>query len=111
MTALTTILTIFFAVFVIVVAVPLFIFIRIWVRDENQEEHSVLRNYPLLGRIRYMTEKVGPELRQYLFNNDNEGKPFSRREFQSTYLSAKYKQRMVGFGSEREFDKARILHK
>ncbi len=105
MTALTTILTIFFAVFVIVVAVPLFIFIRIWVRDENQEEHSVLRNYPLLGRIRYMTEKVGPELRQYLFNNDNEGKPFSRREFQSTYLSAKYKQRMVGFGSEREFDK------
>jgi len=44
--------------------------------DRKQKKHSILRNYPLLGRIRYFLEKIGPELRQYWFNSDTEGKPF-----------------------------------
>ncbi|MGT0243827.1 hypothetical protein ACVNP1_03915 [Staphylococcus aureus] len=50
----------------------------IWlIKDKRQSQHSVLRNYPLLARIRYISEKMGPELRQYLFSGDNdEGKPF-----------------------------------
>lgn len=36
-------------------------------KDKRQKQHSVLRNYPLLARIRYFGEKIGPELRQYLF--------------------------------------------
>ncbi|MEJ7453873.1 FMN-binding glutamate synthase family protein, partial [Staphylococcus xylosus] len=48
----------------------------IWlIKDKRQTQHSVLRNYPLLARIRYLSEKMGPELRQYLFSGDNEGKP------------------------------------
>lgn len=40
----------------------------IWlIKDKRQSQHSVLRNYPLLARIRYISEKMGPELRQYLF--------------------------------------------
>ena len=49
----------------------------IWLfKDKGQNQHSVLRNFPVLGRIRYISEKIGPELRQYFFANDNEGKPF-----------------------------------
>lgn len=72
--------------------------------DRNQKRHSVLKNYPLIGRVRYFFESIGPELRQYLFTGDNDGKPFSRKDYQNIVLPAKYKKRMVGFGSQRDFD-------
>ncbi|WP_085993841.1 FMN-binding glutamate synthase family protein [Oceanobacillus senegalensis] len=72
--------------------------------DRNQRQHPVLRNYPVLGRIRYFLEQIGPELRQYLFNSDLEGKPFSRIEYQQVVKKAKYKRDVLGFGSLRDFD-------
>ena len=56
----------------IIVIVPLYFFLRIYFQDAKQKQHSILRNYPVLGKIRYMMEKAGPEFRQYLFNNNNE---------------------------------------
>lgn len=72
--------------------------------DKRQHQHAVLRNYPLLGRIRYVVEMIGPELRQYLFDHDNEGKPFSRVDYQSVVTAAKYRKTLIGFGSRRDFD-------
>ncbi|MBP1950525.1 FMN-binding glutamate synthase family protein [Virgibacillus litoralis] len=72
--------------------------------DQKQKQHPVLRNYPLLGRARYFFESIGPELRQYFFNNDNEGKPFSRNDFQHIVRKAKYKRDVFGFGSQRDFE-------
>ncbi|MFZ3578542.1 FMN-binding glutamate synthase family protein [Virgibacillus sp. DJP39] len=92
------------AIVAIVVLVPLIFIIWLYTHDEKQQEHSVLRNYPVLGKVRYITEKMGPELRQYLFNNDREGKPFNRNEFQFVYKAAKYNDRMIGYGSERDFN-------
>ncbi len=49
----------------------------IWlIKDKRQSQHSVLRNYPLLARIRYISEKMGPELRQYLFSGIMKGNLF-----------------------------------
>lgn len=90
---------------VIIIGVPAFLIIRIFFHDRRQEEHAILRNYPVLGKMRYIIEKMGPELRQYLFNNNNEGKPFSRRQFEFVYKAAKYNNRMLGYGSERDFEK------
>jgi glutamate synthase (ferredoxin) len=45
--------------------------------DKKQSQHSVLRNFPLLGRIRQFFEMMGPEMWQYMFDSDNEGKLFS----------------------------------
>jgi glutamate synthase domain-containing protein 2 len=73
-------------------------------KDDTQKQHSILRNFPLLGRIRYMTEQIGPELRQYLFQSNTEGTPFSRKEFQDVVKAGKYKERLIGFGSERDFN-------
>jgi hypothetical protein len=48
------------------------------VYDLLQRRHSVLRNYPILGRFRFLFESVRPELRQYFFESDTDGAPFNR---------------------------------
>ncbi|WP_240377572.1 FMN-binding glutamate synthase family protein [Bacillus piscicola] len=78
--------------------------IILYVTDRRQKQHPVLRIYPVLGRMRYLLEKVGPEFRQYLFNNDREGRPFSREDFEHIVKKAKYKRDVLGFGSERDFE-------
>ena len=72
--------------------------------DRMQKHHAILRNYPVLGRIRYFLEKIGPEMRQYWFNSDNEGKPFSRDDYEHMVKSSKYLRDVIGFGSKRDFD-------
>jgi glutamate synthase domain-containing protein 2 len=95
-----------FLLMLVVVLVPLSFYFWISFHDARQKEHAVLRNYPVLGRIRYIIEKIGPELRQYLFLNNEEGKPFSRNQYEGVVKSGKYKQRITAFGSERNFEDA-----
>ncbi|WP_077212339.1 FMN-binding glutamate synthase family protein [Bacillus dakarensis] len=101
----TLILTIAILVLMLVVfIVPIGLYLWISYRDARQKKHAVLRNYPVLGRMRYIIEKIGPELRQYLFLNNDEGKPFTRNQYEGVVKSGKYKQRITSFGSERNFD-------
>jgi glutamate synthase domain-containing protein 2 len=75
-----------------------------WWSDRRQTQHAVLRAFPLLGRLRYLLEHVGPELRQYLFDGDTVGKPFSRADFLSVVFASKYLSTLISFGSKRDFD-------
>ena len=59
------------------VIIPVLVVVYLFLIDHKQKQHAILRNFPILGRIRYMLEKTGPELRQYLFDDDNDGKPFN----------------------------------
>ncbi|WP_040977889.1 FMN-binding glutamate synthase family protein [Oceanobacillus jeddahense] len=100
---------ILFALSILVVAIiitPIALFSYIYWKDQRQPQHAILRNYPLLGKIRYILEKAGPELRQYLFNADTAGKPFSRDDYRDIIMPAKYQKNMIGFGSRRDFEKA-----
>lgn len=90
----------------VLVIIPIGSFIFLYVYDRNQRQHAVLRNYPILGRIRYVLEKTGPEFRQYLFDNDNDGEPFNREEYLHMVLPQKYLNNIIGFGSKRDFNKA-----
>ena len=65
----------------IMISVPPVLFLFWYFHDRKQSQHSVLRNFPLLGRVRYLLEMLGPEFRQYLFDADDEGRPFSRNDF------------------------------
>ena len=56
--------------------IPLLLFVYLYFHDKNQSQHAVLRNFPLLGRIRYLLEMLGPEFRQYLFDSDDEANLF-----------------------------------
>ncbi|GGI02543.1 hypothetical protein GCM10007366_17510 [Mammaliicoccus vitulinus] len=89
--------------FVIIIGV-LITCISLYIIDKRQKHHSVLRNYPLLGRVRYFLEMIGPELRQYLILNDNDGKPFSRKQYLNMVMPGKYKNRIESFGSLRKFE-------
>ena len=71
----------------------------------KKPQHSVIRAHPYLGWMRYLLEKIGPEFRQYWFDDDNSGKPFSRTDFLGIVFSAKYRSDLISFGSKRDFDK------
>src|SRR6195952_1036086 len=72
----------------ILVAVPgLLSLLGVW--DLCQPGHSVLRNYPVIGHIRWMVEMVRPEVRQYLLEDENEANPFSRAQRSLVYRRSK----------------------
>ncbi|MGV3487728.1 MAG: FMN-binding glutamate synthase family protein [Tuberibacillus sp.] len=79
-------------------------FLAMFIHDRRQDRHPILRNYPVLGKIRYFLEAIGPEMRQYWFNSDTEGRPFSRDDYEHVVKTAKYKRDVLGFGSKRDFD-------
>lgn len=74
--------------------------------DIVQVRHAIRRNFPLLGRIRYLFEPLGPPLRQYFVTSDTEERPFDRITRSWVYQSAKGVNNTIGFGTER--DKATV---
>ncbi|MDQ0190888.1 FMN-binding glutamate synthase family protein [Alicyclobacillus cycloheptanicus] len=97
---LTTFLIIILAIIVIPPAG--FVLYLKWLSTKPQ--HSVIRAHPYLGWVRYLLEKLGPEFRQYWFDGDTEGKPFSRNDFLGLVFSAKYQSDLLSFGSKRDFE-------
>ena len=64
-----------------IVIVPIIIFgglSLLGFRDLLQENHAVLRNYPISAHIRFLLEEIRPEMRQYFFESEKDGMPFSR---------------------------------
>ncbi|WP_299821464.1 FMN-binding glutamate synthase family protein [uncultured Pontibacter sp.] len=72
----------------------------VYLSNVRQGKHSILRNYPLLGYLRYFFESIRPELRQYFFESDLDGKPFSRRQRSIVYQRAKNVRQTVPFGMQ-----------
>jgi glutamate synthase domain-containing protein 2 len=73
-------------------------------RDLLQREHTLLRNFPVLGHARYLLETVGPELRQYLVAGNNEERPFTRDQRRWIYASAKGDNNYFGFGTDNDLE-------
>jgi glutamate synthase domain-containing protein 2 len=69
-------------------------------RDARQTKHSILRNYPIIGHIRYLIEEMRPALRQYLVESDLEEAPFSRSQRSVVYQRAKNTVDSRTFGTE-----------
>ncbi len=93
-----------FIAFIVIIFIIATTGLTLYFFDKKQSASPVLRNYPVIGRMRYFLEQIGPEFRQYWFTNDREGKPFSRADYQHIVKSAKYQQDIVGFGSTRDFE-------
>ena len=70
-----------------------------FVQDITQKKHTVLRNYPVIGRLRYVLERQGEYLRQYLFAGDRDEMPFNRATRSWVYRLAKNEGGIIGFGS------------
>ncbi len=65
------------------------VLVAIGVRDLRQGQRAILRNYPLIGHLRFFMEYIRPEIRQYFIESDTEAAPFSRAQRSLVYQRAK----------------------
>ena len=70
------------------------------VYDLCQDRHAILRNYPVIGHLRFMLEYIRPEIRQYFIESDREAAPFSRAQRSLVYQRAKGEADNRPFGTQ-----------
>ena len=83
--------------FLLLLFIPL---ILMGLYDMYQSIHTIRRNFPLLGRMRYLLESLGPEMRQYFIETDLEGKPFNRLQRNLVYERSKKNIDAQPFGTQ-----------
>src|SRR5215470_10844602 len=84
-------------------AIPLAVFAGLTVlgtRDLIQTRHAVLRNYPISAHLRFLLEEMRPEMRQYFFEDEKAGMPFSRDKRAVVYQRAKMVLDKRPFGTQ-----------
>ncbi len=69
--------------------------------DLFQKDHAVLRNYPISAHIRFLLEEIRPEMRQYFFESEKDGMPFSRDTRAVVYQRAKMVLDKRPFGTQK----------
>lgn len=68
--------------------------------DLQQQNHAILRNYPIIGHLRFMLEVIRPEIRQYFLESETEASPFSRAQRSLVYSRAKGASDKRPFGTQ-----------
>jgi glutamate synthase domain-containing protein 2 len=91
-----------FLLSVVALAITGFVLYR---HDKNQTTQTIRRNYPLIGRFRYLFEHLGEFFRQYFFAMDREELPFNRAQRSWVYRAAKNMDNTIAFGSTRDLRK------
>ena len=90
------------AILVFVLGLGILAIIVMYVVDKTQTEHAIRRNFPVIGRFRYLFEHLGEYFRQYFFAMDREEMPFNRAQRTWVYRAAKGVDNTVAFGSTRD---------
>jgi len=81
-------------------AVPFSFLALVGLNDLQQTKHSILRNYPVIGHMRWFFEAVRPEFRQYFFASDKDERPFNRDQRSLVYQRAKSVEDRAPFGTK-----------
>lgn len=74
--------------------------VALGVYDLRQDRHAILRNYPVIGNLRFVLEYIRPEIRQYFIEADTDAAPFSRAQRSLVYQRAKGDSDYRPFGSQ-----------
>ena len=91
-----TILNFFAALLIVLLGLLVVWLVVIYILDVTQTQQAVRRNYPVIGRFRYMFEHMGEFFRQFFFAMDREELPFNRSERSWVYRAAKNIDRHPG---------------
>ncbi|MBL4616997.1 MAG: FMN-binding glutamate synthase family protein [Robiginitomaculum sp.] len=75
--------------------------------DLVQSSHALWRNYPVMGRMRWLFEFMRPYMQQYLVEGETDGMPFNREQRSLVYRRAKNVQASEPFGSHVDFNQAK----
>ncbi|MGB3466684.1 MAG: FMN-binding glutamate synthase family protein [Cyclobacteriaceae bacterium] len=81
----------------LIVVVPLLL---IGIRDSLSDKHTIRKNFPLIGNLRYLLESVRPEIQQYFVETDTEGRPINRINRSLVYQRAKKQTDTTPFGTQ-----------
>ncbi|MEO0357057.1 MAG: FMN-binding glutamate synthase family protein, partial [Pseudomonadota bacterium] len=87
--------------FIFVIGVILAIGVVLFIIDRMQTQDAIRRNYPVLGRFRYLFSALGEFFRQYFFAMDREELPFNRAQREWVKHAAEGKSNTIAFGSTR----------
>ncbi len=74
--------------------------VLVGISDLQQTKHAILRNYPIIGHLRFLLEFIRPEVRQYFIEGDSEAVPFSRAQRSLVYARAKGDSDKRPFGTQ-----------
>lgn len=97
-----TILSYMATLFIFVIGLIVAALIILYIFDVTQTKHAIRRNYPVIGHLRYVFERLGEFFRQYFFAMDREELPFNRAERSWVYRAAKDMDPTIAFGSTRD---------
>jgi glutamate synthase domain-containing protein 2 len=87
--------------FVFLLGLLVLVVVYMYLADTTQTKQAIRRNYPVVGRFRYLFEHMGEFFRQYFFAQDREELPFNRAQRSWVYRAAKNVDSTVAFGSTR----------
>jgi glutamate synthase domain-containing protein 2 len=90
------------AILVFIIGIGILAVAVMYVVDRTQTSHAIRRNFPVIGRFRYLFENLGEYFRQYFFAQDREEMPFNRAQRNWVYRAAKGIDNTVAFGSTRD---------
>ncbi|MGB6329157.1 MAG: hypothetical protein WBF48_09515, partial [Halarcobacter sp.] len=74
--------------------------------DIKQSKHSLWRNFPILGRMRWLLEELRPPIRQYFIESDIDGVPINRQLRSVVYRRSKKLMSTIPFGTKVDVYKA-----
>ncbi|MCF8058932.1 MAG: FMN-binding glutamate synthase family protein [Bacteriovoracaceae bacterium] len=74
----------------------------IGLKDAFQTKHTILRNFPVLGKFRYLLEMVRPEIQQYFIESNSDGRPFNREDRSLVYQRSKGDLDTLPFGTQKD---------
>jgi glutamate synthase (ferredoxin) len=80
--------------------------VLLFIYDVLQKRHAILRNFPVVGHLRYVLQSIGPELRQYIVAGNDEEHPFTRDQRTWIYTSAKLQNNYFGFGTDNDLERS-----
>jgi len=98
----STFVTYAVVLFVFLIGIGVLAVVVLYVLDRFQTSSTILRNYPVIGRFRFLFEHLGEFFRQYFFAMDREEMPFNRAQRTWVYRAAKNIDSTVAFGSTRD---------
>lgn len=90
------------AILVFILGIGVLAIVVMYIVDVSQTKHAIRRNFPVIGRFRYLFEKLGEYFRRYLYSQDREEMPFNRAQRSWVYRAAKNLDNTVAFGSTRD---------
>lgn len=88
------------------ISISLIMGIFVIINDLKQTKHAILRNYPLIGRLRGLFEEERSKIQQYFIEHDTNGTPYNREKRSDVYQKAKKELNTTPFGSQLDMYKS-----